>query len=73
MSDSSVALGSTGATYSGVCQHRLPCGYCNLRNMMCPVNNFTISAPCKPWWEQVYYTSTSSDQSITGSISGESK
>lgn len=66
MSDSSVALGSTGATnavinstlYSGVCQHRLPCGYCNLRNMMCPVNNFTIGAPCRP---------------IMASISGESK
>ena len=68
MSDSSVALGSgsTGTTttpvnstlYSGVCQHRLPCGYCNLRNMMCPVNNFTITIPCKP---------------TTASISGEYK
>lgn len=66
MSDSSVALGSTGIScasinntlYSGICQHRLPCGYCNLRNMMYPISTFTITSPCKP---------------IMASISGESK
>lgn len=83
MSDSSVALGSTGATnatinsvgisYSGICQHRLPCGYCQLRNMMCPVSTCTIASPCKPWWEQVYCTTDTSDKTTTASISGESK
>ena len=64
MSDSSVALGTAVPNINNaICQHRLPCGYCNLRNMMCPVGTYTIIAPCKPWY----------DQSITGSVSGESK
>lgn len=38
------------------CAHRLPCGYCQLRGMMCTsAQSFN---PCRPWWEQVYYTTT---------------
>lgn len=44
------------------CAHRLPCGYCQLRGMMC--TSALSFNPCKPWWDQVYYTTTTG-QTIT--------
>lgn len=44
------------------CAYRLPCGYCQLRGMMC--TSALSFNPCKPWWEQVYYTTTTG-QTIT--------
>lgn len=48
MNNSNITSGTTtgsipnylGTTYSytnGYCAHRLPCGYCSMRQMMCPV------------------------------------
>lgn len=46
------------------CAHRLPCGYCQLRGMMCTsAQSFN---PCKPWWEQVYYTTTTGINTTNG-------
>ncbi len=72
MSDSNVTLGTAGYS-SIICQYRLPCGYCQLRNMMCSISTCVITPPCKPWWEQVYCTTDPSDKTITASMSGESK
>lgn len=44
------------------CAHRLPCGYCPLRGMMCP--SAASFDPYRPWWDQVRYTTTTS-QNVT--------
>ena len=38
------------------CAHRLPCGYCPLRGMMC--TSAASFNPCRPWWDQVQYATT---------------
>ena len=51
------ASNTTNTVYNlgtNYCAHRLPCGYCQLRGMMC--TSALSFNPCKPWWEQVYYT-----------------
>lgn len=46
------------------CAHRLPCGYCQLRGMMCTsAQSFN---PGKPWWEQVYCTTTTGTNTANG-------
>ena len=46
------------------CAHRLPCGYCSLRGMMCTsAQSFN---PCRPWWEQIVYTTTTGTNITNG-------
>lgn len=57
------ASNTTNTVYNlgtNYCAHRLPCGYCQLRGMMC--TSAASFNPCRPWWDQVTYTTT------TGSV-----
>lgn len=36
-------LGSSYSYTNGYCAHRLPCGYCSMRQMMCPVYSCFIN------------------------------
>ena len=46
------------------CAHRLPCGYCALRGMMC--TSAASFNPCRPWWDQFYYTTTTGTNTTNG-------
>ena len=51
------------------CAHRLPCGYCALRGMMC--TSAASFDPCRPWWDQIRYTTmtaTNANDSITATL-----
>ena len=62
MDNTSTATNTVYNLGTNYCAHRLPCGYCQLRGMMCTsAQSFN---PCKPWWDQVYYTTTTK-QTIT--------
>lgn len=43
------------------CAHRLPCGYCSLRGMMC--TSAASFNPCRTWWDQVTYTTATTGSS----------